>query len=211
MISEERSDAEILLALRTQPNLIGALYERHAAAVFRFIARRAGPSAAEDLLSEVFVAALGARKRVVPHASGSALPWLYGIANNVVRRHLRRSPVPSRSARDAGMDWDAVDARIDAEARRAQLRVALDALSRPERDLLLMVAWDGLTVAEAAEALGISAVAARSRLHRARHRVQRALTGPNAPNPNPEPEPAEAGPGELHRLPNLLRSQERLV
>ncbi|MGI8879302.1 MAG: sigma factor-like helix-turn-helix DNA-binding protein [Jatrophihabitans sp.] len=69
------------------------------------------------------------------------------------------------------MDWDAVDARLDAEAQRGRLRAALSVLSRGERDLLLLVAWEGLTPTAAAAALGISKVAARSRLHRARRRA----------------------------------------
>ncbi|MGI8879303.1 MAG: sigma factor [Jatrophihabitans sp.] len=74
MTNDDRTDAELLAGLRLQPDLVAVLYERHAPAVFRFLTRRAGFSAAEDLLSEVFVAALEARKRVVAHASGSALP-----------------------------------------------------------------------------------------------------------------------------------------
>ncbi len=203
MTNDERSDGEILLGLRTQPALAAVLYERHAAAVFRFLSRRAGAAAAEDLLSEVFVSALAARNRVVPHASGSALPWLYGIANNVVRRYLRRAHRPWPSPRDAGMDWDAVDARIDAEAQRGQLRVALSALSRAERDVLLLVAWDGLTTVEAAEALGISPVAARSRLHRARQRIHRVLdTGPAEPGSDAR---------ELDQLAHLLNTEEKLA
>jgi RNA polymerase sigma-70 factor (ECF subfamily) len=73
------------------------------------------------------------------------------------------------------MDWDAVDARLDAEAKREQLRSALNVLSHHDRELLLLVAWEGLTPAEAAEVLGIGKVAARSRLHRARRRALQAL------------------------------------
>jgi RNA polymerase sigma-70 factor (ECF subfamily) len=143
--------------------------------VFRYLARRAGPLVAEDLLSEVFTAALNARKRVVAHRSGSALPWLYGIAMNVLRRYFRHRQ-PSRAADpDLVMDWDAVDARLDAEAQRRRLRSALRTLSSSDRELLLLVAWEGLTSAEAAAVLGISKVTARSRLHRARHRAQQAM------------------------------------
>ena len=78
--------------------------------MFRFLSRRAGSAAAEDLLSEVFVAALQARERVVAHDSGSALPWLYGIAANVLRRHFRDATAGGAAAHDAGMDWDAVEA-----------------------------------------------------------------------------------------------------
>jgi RNA polymerase sigma-70 factor (ECF subfamily) len=92
MTGDSRSDSELLAGLPGQPELMGVLYERHARAVFRYLARRAGPSAAEDLLSEVFVTALSASARVVAHDSGSALPWLYGIAVNVLRAHFRREP-----------------------------------------------------------------------------------------------------------------------
>jgi RNA polymerase sigma factor (sigma-70 family) len=176
MTGNQWSDSELLAALPRQPEHMGVLYERHAPAVFRYLARRAGPVAAEDLLSEVFIAALGARERVVAHDSGSALPWLYGIAMNVLRRYFRDRQVTGAQAPDQGMDWDAVDARLDAEAQRRRLRAALGTLSEADRELLLLVAWEGLSPTEAAAALGISKVAARSRLHRARHRALQALS-----------------------------------
>lgn len=175
MTGDSRSDSEILAGLSRQPELMGVLYERHAHAVFRYLARRAGPPAAEDLLSEVFVAALSASSRVVAHDSGSALPWLYGISLNVLRRHFRQQQPAGSVTRDLGMDWDAVDERLDAWAERERLRAALGGLSESDRELLLLVAWEGLTHAEAATALGISQVAARSRLHRARMRALKAL------------------------------------
>jgi RNA polymerase sigma factor (sigma-70 family) len=177
MTGDQRSDGELLAGLPHQPELMGALYERHAPAVFRYLARRAGPAVAEDLLSEVFTAALDARGRVAAHHSGSALPWLYGIALNVLRRYFRHRQPGHVAEPGAVMDWDAVDARLDAEAQRRRLRGALGTLSDADRELLLLVAWEGLTPAEAATALGISRVAARSRLHRARHRAQQALRG----------------------------------
>jgi RNA polymerase sigma factor (sigma-70 family) len=171
----QRPDSEILASLPGQPDSMGVLYERHARAVYRYLARRAGPSAAEDLLSEVFVAALDGRTRVVAHDSGSALPWLYGIAMNVLRRHFRQGAAQWVAAEDPGMDWDAVDARLDAEAKRGQLRSILSVLSERDRELLLLVAWEGLTPAEASDVVGIGKVAARSRLHRARRRALQAL------------------------------------
>jgi RNA polymerase sigma-70 factor (ECF subfamily) len=168
------SDSDLLGRARTHPEVLGVLYERHAPAVFRYLSRRAGHAAAEDLLAEVFVAALGARLRVFPHASGSALPWLYGIAGNVLRTHRRQQPTAAMSA--APLDeWEAVDDRLDAGALVPQLRAALATLSDSERELLLLVAWEGLTPSEAARALGLTPVAARSRLHRARIRAQAAL------------------------------------
>jgi RNA polymerase sigma factor (sigma-70 family) len=175
MTGDLRSDGELLADLPRQPELMGVLYERHAQAVFRYLARRAGPPAAEDLLSEVFIAALSASSRVVAHDSGSALPWLYGIALNVLRRHFRQQEPAGGVTRDLGMDWDAVDDRLDAWAERERLRATLEHLSDSDRELLLLAAWENLTNAEAATALGISEVAARSRLHRARKRALSAL------------------------------------
>lgn len=176
------SDADLLALAPTRPEVLGVLYERHATAVHRYLSRRVGAGAADDLLGDVFVAAVEARVRVRPHASGSALPWLYGIAGNVVRTHLRRRrPQPGRPVVD-DLDWDAVADRVDAQARHDDLRQALGGLSADDRQLLLLVAWDGLTPVEAAETLGITPVAARSRLHRARTRAQTALAA-LAPSP----------------------------
>ena len=175
MTGNPRSDSELLSGLPGRPELMGVLYERHALPVFRYLARRAGPSAAEDLLSEVFIAALTASSRVEAHDSGSALPWLYGIALNVLRRHFRDQRPARGTADDPGLDWDAVDARLDAEAERGRLNAALAGLSESDRELLLVVAWEGLTHAEAAAALGISPSAARTRLHRARRRALKTL------------------------------------
>jgi RNA polymerase sigma factor (sigma-70 family) len=175
MTGDSCSDSELLAGLPRRPELMGVLYERHARAVYRYLARRAGPPAAEDLLSEVFITALSASARVVAHDSGSALPWLYGIALNVLRAHFRREPAAACVAGDLGMDWDAVDDRLDAVAERGRLRAALDGLADSDRELLLLVAWECLTPAEAAAVLGITPVAARSRLHRARKRAMRAL------------------------------------
>ncbi|WP_066588825.1 RNA polymerase sigma factor [Cellulomonas timonensis] len=73
------SDAELLALAPTRPEVLGVLYERHAPAVHRYLSRRVGAAVADDLLGDVFVAAVEGRVRVRPHVSGSALPWLYGI------------------------------------------------------------------------------------------------------------------------------------
>lgn len=168
------SDAELLIRSRRDPEAIAVIYDRYAPAVHAYLARRVDSSVVDDLLSEVFVVVVGARRRFRPHGSGSALPWLYGIAHNVVRSQRRRT-APASAPETDDVDWDAVNARLDAAAAGGDLRVALAALSSSERDLLLLVAWEQLTVTEAAEALEITATAARSRLHRARTRAAAAL------------------------------------
>jgi len=189
MTGDPRSDRELIDGLPRQPELMGVLYERHAPTVFRYLARRAGPLAAEDLLSEVFIATLSASSRVAAHDSGSALPWLYGIALNVLRGSLRQRRLTQGVTSDFGMDWDAVDERIDAWAERGRLRAALAVLSDADRELLLLMGWEGLSQAEAATALGISHGAARVRLHRARKRALKALqqlpdSGPTGAGPD---------------------------
>jgi RNA polymerase sigma factor (sigma-70 family) len=136
------------------------------------------------LVSEVFIAALSTSSRVVAHDSGSALPWLYGIALNVLRKHFQKTRPAHEVASDPGMDWDAVDDRLDAWAERGRLWAALSALSDSDRELLLLVAWEGLTPTEAAAALDISQTVARSRLHRARSRAMRALQSQPGGGPN---------------------------
>lgn len=170
------SDDDLLIRCRTDRAAMGELYERHARAVHRYLSRRAGTAAADDLLGDVFVAALAVRHRVQPHDSGSALPWLYGISANTLRTYRRRRTAPLAAPLDTDLvDWDAVDARLDAGAQRSGLRQALASLSDADRELLLLIAWEGLSPAEAGVALGLTPVAARSRLHRARTRAQAAL------------------------------------
>lgn len=171
------ADTDILIRSRQDPSFFAVLYRRHASAVYRYLSRRVGAAAAEDLLGDVFVAALSGRLRMTPHASDSVLPWLYGIAGNVVREHVRRS---WRSGWDAGtpvstFDWDAVNERLDAQRLRDELRAALSVLTATELELLLLVAWEQLSPTEAALAVGIIPVTARSRLHRARLRAQAEL------------------------------------
>lgn len=176
MNKPEPSDAEVLRRALTDLRVLGLLYDRHAAAVHAFLRRRVG-DAADDLLSEVFLATVANFRRAEPHESGSALPWLYGIAHNLVRNHLRLRTVVPLGEREPAVDWDEVDARLDAVAQRQELRLGLAAISPGDRELLLLVAWDGLSVAEAAEVLGMTPVAARSRLHRARARARQAMAG----------------------------------
>jgi hypothetical protein len=68
------TDAELVLKLRIRPELIGVLYERHAVPVYRFLARRCDSAAADDLLSEVFLAALSARSGSSPMKVAARCP-----------------------------------------------------------------------------------------------------------------------------------------
>lgn len=149
---------------------------RHQSAVWGYVARRAGSGPAEDLVSEVWIAAFRARSTYDP-AFAAARPWLFGIARNVLRRHWRTRPdedlEADMSAHPLPSDpWPAVDERLHgADALRAALR----GLRAAEREVLLLVVWEQLTVAEAARTVGVPAGTARYHLHRARMALRAAL------------------------------------
>jgi DNA-directed RNA polymerase specialized sigma24 family protein len=117
----------------------------------------------------VWVAALASRgtyDRSFPDAG----PWLFGVAHNTLRRHWRsrpaEEPVPDMAGMAPGWDpWPAVDSRVDAER---VLRAALTRRRPEEQEILMLVAWEDLTVADAGRALGMPTGTARWRLHQAR-------------------------------------------
>jgi RNA polymerase sigma-70 factor (ECF subfamily) len=158
-----------------RPDAFVEVVQRHEVAVHGFLARRAGHQAADDLLGEVWVRAFAARGGYDPgHAD--ARPWLYGIARNVLRAHWRaRRDTGPAAAEEAVDPWDDVVDRLDSAAQAPALGAALRALPAAERDVLLLVAWEQLTPAEAAVALGIPQGTVRSRLHRARSALRPVL------------------------------------
>jgi RNA polymerase sigma factor (sigma-70 family) len=114
-------------------------------------------------------------------AGADARPWLYGIASNLIARHARAESRRYKAlarASESGLvraHDDLVAGRVDAAAVRGRLARALADLPRSVRDVLLLVAWAGLSQQEAAAALDIPAGTARSRLHRARREMRGAL------------------------------------
>lgn len=164
----ETDGALIERSLRGRADAFVEVVQRHEVAVHGFLARRSGRQAADDLLGEVWVRAFAARGSYdLAHAD--ARPWLYGIARNVLRAHWKAEAAVSHSAAEPTLDpWDDVVDRLDSAARAPALASALRALPAAERDVLLLVAWEQLTPAEAAVVLGVPQGTARSRLHRAR-------------------------------------------
>jgi RNA polymerase sigma factor (sigma-70 family) len=182
-------------SVRGQPDAFVEVVRRHEVAMHAYLARRAGRQSADDLLGEVWVRAFAARGGF-DAGYGDARPWLYGIARNVLREHWRNGGgVPAalgasgadvqtgadsagigRNPADwAGADWDRIDERLDAAGRAGAIMPAVRALPPAEREVLLLVAWEQLTPAEAARALGVPPGTARSRLHRARSALRRLL------------------------------------
>ncbi|MEW2621327.1 sigma-70 family RNA polymerase sigma factor [Streptomyces sp. NPDC048106] len=180
------SDDETLRRARHDPAAFEPLVDRHSATLHAYLTRRCGP-AADDLLSEVWLTAYARRAEFRVVEAGTVRGWLFGIARNHVLAHWRRTarpPAPDGGApqRDDGC-WDAVDDRLDAARLRPALRAALRELPPVEREMLVLTAWEQLTPAEAAQAVGISAGTARSRLHRARVRMRDLVAGHPAEPP----------------------------
>jgi RNA polymerase sigma factor (sigma-70 family) len=165
------------------PDAFEAFYRRHLEPVQRFIARRVGdPYLAADLTADVFLAAIDSADTYRP-GKGTSIGWVLGVARNVIaaehRRRTRERRAASRIPPSAELvepdDLARLHERIDAEAERRRLYLAMDRLSPGERAVLELVALDGLAVREAARALGIRATTARVRLHRARRRMRSEL------------------------------------
>jgi DNA-directed RNA polymerase specialized sigma24 family protein len=81
------TDAELIKAARSDPEAFGELYRRHATAVNRWFRGRTDDRVAEDLTAETFAQAVLSLRRFRDEADGSAAPWLFGIAKNLLRRY----------------------------------------------------------------------------------------------------------------------------
>ena len=180
-------DAALITRSLRAPECFGALFDRHAPAISRYIARRLGPDAADDLVAETFLAAFRRRGRY-DAAQTDARPWLYGIATRLIGRHRRDEVRFFRAIARTGVDPaaepvadQAID-RVAAQAASRELAAAVAALSRAQRDVLLLVA-SGLSYQEAGRALGVPAGTVSSRLARARRKVREALGGQDPTRP----------------------------
>src|SRR3954471_8092079 len=121
----ERTDAELIRAAGSDPAAFGELYERHAPAVFAWTARRASHLAA-DLTAETFAQAWLSRRRFRDDRQGSALPWLLGIARNLLRESLRKDRVEARARLRLGVSTQlAEDGVEDVHNRLSPRRVLL--------------------------------------------------------------------------------------
>jgi len=171
------TDAQIVLLSLEDPEAFGAIFDRHAPVLLRYLMRRVGRTTAEPLLGDVFHTAFEIRARFDP-ARSSALPWLYGIASNLLQKHHRtegrRLRATARLATEPLPETGGVQA-VEAACTRRQLeRVAarIDELPATERDVLLLFAWEGLSYPQIAEALEVPVGTIRSRLHRARGKLR---------------------------------------
>lgn len=144
------------------------LFEQNVDDVYGYVARRVGPDLGRDLAAETFARAFAARRRFDPRR-GEPRAWLFGIAQNLLRRHYRDEERRLRALARVEVPRD------DVPAEEPRLAAALVALPADERDALLLFAWAGLSYEEIAAVVAVPVGTVRSRLHRARARVREAL------------------------------------
>lgn len=157
-----------VMAFRSyDPEPIEPLFEAHFDSLRRYAARRVGADVASDVASETFERALRSFDRF--DASRDAVPWLYGIATNLIRHHARaegrRLDAYSRWASSA---VEGEQASPDGASMTAGLVSGLRALPRGDREALLLFVWADLSYQQVAEALEIPVGTVRSRINRAR-------------------------------------------
>ena len=158
-------------------------YRRCGTAVLGYALRRsASREDALDVVAETFATAWR-RRTDLPASPDEVRPWLFGIARrclaNAARSTHRAGRLGQRLA-DSFTDGAVPDPSVLHE-HRAESRLvheALGRLSSEDRELVTLIAWEGLTPAQAAAALGVPAGTARVRLHRARTRLRAALSTP---------------------------------
>jgi RNA polymerase sigma-70 factor (ECF subfamily) len=148
------------------------IYERYARPIYNYLFRRlADWSEAEDLTAVVFLEAFRRRTEAVVD-EGKVLPWLYGIATNVLRNRRRaqfrhRRLLARLESRPRHTEPDAAERAVAAEQMRSVLQ-RIAALPPLQQDIVALCVWSDLSYAEAAVALGVPVGTIRSRLARAR-------------------------------------------
>lgn len=177
-MSEPHPDGEAISASLAEPRAFAVIFERHFWAIHDYLRRRLDRQLADELASQTFLIAFDRRGAFNPR-SASSRPWLFGIATNLVREHrrseIRELRAMARLAPDPVMSIDGVESRIDAERMRGLLAAALAELPQEEADVLLLLVWGELEQPEIADALAVPLGTVKSRLSRARGRLQASL------------------------------------
>jgi len=159
----------------SDPQAFRLIYESHHAAICAYFARRAPRDEVEDLAAETFTVAW----RKLPRRLEHPLPWLYAVAGNVLNNHRRKAKRKGALAPDLATGDPAE--RLSGDRGLAE---AFKALSEREREAIRLVAWEGLSHADAARVVGCSENTFTVRFSRARKKLARELDP--APHAIPE-------------------------
>lgn len=173
------SDADLIAS--EDADGFAVVYDRHVDAVFGWARARVGDYAA-DLTAEVFARAWLRRRSFRDEAGGSAAPWLYGIANNVLRDSLRKRQVEDRARRRLGLP---AAVEPDPEYERLEQRLslpeealrAIEQMPTADREALDLRVVHERPYSEVAARLRCTPEAARLRVSRALRRLNLAIGG----------------------------------
>jgi len=150
------------------------IYAEHADAVRAYVRRRAPEPAVDDVVADVFVVCL----RRIDDVPDEPLPWLYGVARKTIANERRKRARTAPTAESVFHDPEPLG--------DSALAAAFAELSDADREVLRLVAWEGLSLGEAAVVLACSPVACRVRYHRAKNRLARRLEAAASFRPAPE-------------------------
>ena len=164
-----------------------AIYDEHYHRVLGYALRRLRRDDAQDVVAETFAVAWR-RLEKVPEGD-ETLYWLYATARRVTANHLRAERRRRSLGTAAAAELVTATAEVS-ETPPPRAAAALRSLSADDRELLLLLAWEGLDAGGVARTLGCSRNAARIRIHRARRRFAAALATTDAPKRAPSvPDP----------------------
>jgi RNA polymerase sigma-70 factor (ECF subfamily) len=179
-LAEERTDSELLIASRTEPEAFTELYRRHAEDLLRYFARRTlDPETAAELTAETFAEAFASRANYRDQQGVNGVAWLYGIARHRLGRFFRAGRVDAAARRKLGMperelppeDYERIEDLIDFAPIREALVEALDTLSDDQREAMRLRVIDGLGYAEVAQRLRCTEQSARQRVSRGLRKI----------------------------------------
>lgn len=153
------------------------LYRAHYHKVAVYVARRTrSPEDADDVVASTFLVAWNRIDRLA--SVDEPLAWLYAVAYRTLLSHWRAvsktANLADRVAADIADPIDTVGATIEERDELSEVMAAIDSLAEEDQELLRLIGWEQLSHGEVATILGISRVLVRTRLHRARRRLQAA-------------------------------------
>lgn len=182
-MSTERTDGELLLASREDPDAFTELYRRHAEDLLRYFARRTlDPEAAAELTAETFAQAFSSRATYAD-TGVNGVAWLYGVARHQLGRFFRSGRVDTASRRRIAMperelppeDYERIEDLVDFAPLKEALVEALGTLSVEQREALSLHVIDGLAYPEVARRLACTEANARQRVSRGLRRLAMVL------------------------------------
>jgi RNA polymerase sigma-70 factor (ECF subfamily) len=170
-----RDDVEILRASITDPAAFEEVFQRHFPSLLGYARKRVGHDVGEEIAARAMVIAFE-RRATFDAKHASARPWLFGIASNLIRHHIRDERVHLDALGKLPIDPDLGDLvdpeRLDAELERPLLADALMMLAERDRETFLLFVLEDLSYGEIAVATDVPIGTVRSRIHRARTQLR---------------------------------------